>query len=97
VSTPSRRAFFGSFSVDDVTVEERPFRAATIRPLMNLGFSPCGENVARFAGFMFRMTTRAMSFILIPTHGEDVQVNAWNWRPTLLLLRDANLIDESNC
>ena len=37
-----------------------------------------------------------MSFILIPTHGEDLQVNAWNWRPTLLLLRDANLIDESS-
>jgi hypothetical protein len=36
-----------------------------------------------------------MSFILIPRHGEDVQVNAWNWRPTLLLLREANLIDES--
>jgi len=35
-----------------------------------------------------------MSFILIPTHGEDLQVNAWNWRPTLLLLRDANLIDD---
>jgi len=37
-----------------------------------------------------------MSFILIPIHGEDLQVNAWNWRPTLLLPRDANLIDETN-
>jgi hypothetical protein len=37
-----------------------------------------------------------MSFILIPAHGEDVKVNAWNWRPTLLLLRDANLIDDSD-
>jgi len=36
-----------------------------------------------------------MSFILIPQHGEDVKVNAWNWRPTLLLLRAANLIDEN--
>jgi hypothetical protein len=36
----------------------------------------------------------AMSFILIPPHGEDLQVNAWNWRPTLALLRHANLIDE---
>jgi hypothetical protein len=35
-----------------------------------------------------------MSFILVPHHGEDLQVNAWNWRPTLALLRDANLIDE---
>jgi hypothetical protein len=35
-----------------------------------------------------------MSFILIPSNGEDVQVNAWNWRPTLSLLRHANLIDE---
>jgi hypothetical protein len=23
-----------------------------------------------------------MSFILIPNEGEDIQVNAWNWRPT---------------
>ncbi len=36
-----------------------------------------------------------MAFILIPKHGEDVMVSGWNWRPTLLLLRDANLIDES--
>jgi len=36
-----------------------------------------------------------MSFILIPKHGEDVKINAWNWRPTLLLLRAANLIDEN--
>ena len=35
-----------------------------------------------------------MSFILIPERGEDAKVNAWNWRPTLMLLRDANLIDE---
>ena len=35
-----------------------------------------------------------MSFILIPNHGEDIRINAWNWRPTILLLRSANLIDE---
>jgi hypothetical protein len=35
-----------------------------------------------------------MSFILIPNHGEDIKINAWNWRPTILLLRHANLIDE---
>ena len=34
-----------------------------------------------------------MSFILIPQQGEDLQVNAWNWRPTIALLRHANLID----
>ena len=33
-----------------------------------------------------------MSFILIPNNGEDVQVNAWNWRPTLEFLRAENLI-----
>jgi len=35
-----------------------------------------------------------MSFILLPSKGDDVKVNAWNWRPTIQLLRDANLIDE---
>ena len=35
-----------------------------------------------------------MSFILIPNRGEDIKINAWNWRPTILLLRHANLIDE---
>lgn len=35
-----------------------------------------------------------MSFILIPTRGEDIQVNAWNWKPTLELLRAANLIND---
>jgi hypothetical protein len=35
-----------------------------------------------------------MSFILTPNHGEDMKINAWNWRPTILLLRHANLIDE---
>jgi hypothetical protein len=35
-----------------------------------------------------------MSFILIPKTGEDIKINAWNWRPTVALLRHANLIDE---
>lgn len=35
-----------------------------------------------------------MSFILIPNHGEDIKINAWNWRPTILLLHHASLIDE---
>jgi hypothetical protein len=33
-----------------------------------------------------------MSFILIPNQGDDVQVNAWNWRPTLEFLRAQNVI-----
>ena len=35
-----------------------------------------------------------MSFILIPQCGDDVQVNAWNWRPTLELLLREGLISE---
>src|SRR5215469_3891252 len=35
-----------------------------------------------------------MSFILIPKNGEDIKINAWNWRPTLELLRSANVIDD---
>ena len=34
-----------------------------------------------------------MSFILVPRDGDGVQVNAWNWRPTLELLRSEGLID----
>jgi hypothetical protein len=34
-----------------------------------------------------------MSFILVPNEGEDIKVNAWNWRPTIRLLHDASLID----
>ena len=37
-----------------------------------------------------------MSFILICQEGEDLQVNAWNWRPTLLLLREVNAITEED-
>jgi hypothetical protein len=35
-----------------------------------------------------------MTFILVPERGEDVQINAWNWRPTLELLLAAGLISE---
>ena len=34
-----------------------------------------------------------MSFILVPKTGEDVQVNGWNWRATLELLRAEGVID----
>jgi hypothetical protein len=37
-----------------------------------------------------------MSFILVPRFGEDIQINAWNWRPTLELLRSANVIGEED-
>ncbi len=37
-----------------------------------------------------------MTFILIPSRGEDFRVNAWNWRPTLELLRAANVITEED-
>src|SRR6266508_1982338 len=37
-----------------------------------------------------------MSFILVPQNGEDVQVNGWNWRPILELLRTESLITEEN-
>lgn len=36
-----------------------------------------------------------MSFILIPKNGEEIQINAWNWRPTIELLRNAKLITEA--
>ena len=35
-----------------------------------------------------------MAFILVPKNGEEIVINAWNWRPTLELLRDGGLIDE---
>lgn len=34
-----------------------------------------------------------MSFILMPQRGERIQINAWNWRPTLELLRFENLVE----
>ena len=33
-----------------------------------------------------------MSFILVPKEGEELQVNSWNWRPTLQLLLAAGVI-----
>jgi hypothetical protein len=33
-----------------------------------------------------------MSFILVPQKGDDVHVNAWNWRPTLEILYRENLV-----
>lgn len=33
-----------------------------------------------------------MTFILVPHQGDDVQVNGWNWQPTLQLLRYAGLL-----
>ena len=33
-----------------------------------------------------------MTFILVPNKGEDVQVNGWNWQPTLEILRTQNII-----
>jgi hypothetical protein len=35
-----------------------------------------------------------MTFILVPNQGDDVQINGWNWRPTLELLHAANLLSE---
>ena len=35
-----------------------------------------------------------MTFILVPRQRKDIQVNAWNWRPTLELLRAEKLINE---
>jgi hypothetical protein len=34
-----------------------------------------------------------MSFILVPKRGDDLQVNAWNWRPTLEFLLAENILD----
>ena len=35
-----------------------------------------------------------MTFILVPKEGDDIQINAWNWRPTLELLFAAGVINE---
>jgi hypothetical protein len=35
-----------------------------------------------------------MSFILVPQAGEDIQINAWNWRATLELLRAEGLVNQ---
>lgn len=33
-------------------------------------------------------------FILVPNHGEAVQINGWNWRPTLAILRSEGVLDD---
>lgn len=35
-----------------------------------------------------------MTVILVPKNGEDIQVNAWNWRPTLELLSSTELLSD---
>ena len=35
-----------------------------------------------------------MSFILVPHRGEDIQINGWNWRPTVEFLRARGLFGE---
>jgi hypothetical protein len=37
-----------------------------------------------------------MTFILVPIEGDELQINAWNWRPTLELLLAANVITEED-
>jgi hypothetical protein len=34
-----------------------------------------------------------MTFILVSAKGNELQVNAWNWRPTLDLMLDMNPAD----
>jgi hypothetical protein len=34
-----------------------------------------------------------VTFILTPKYGEDLQINAWNWRPTVEFLRTEGVID----
>lgn len=35
-----------------------------------------------------------MTFILTPEKGEDLQINAWNWRPTIQLIYNSGIIDK---
>jgi hypothetical protein len=37
-----------------------------------------------------------MTFILVPNQGEDLQINAWNWRTTLELLYAGGVITEDD-
>jgi hypothetical protein len=37
-----------------------------------------------------------MTFILVPNQGQDLQINAWNWRPTLELLFAEGVITEDD-
>jgi hypothetical protein len=49
------------------------------------------------SGTRCRVEEKAVTFILVPLEGnpnDDLQVNGWNWRPTLELLRRARLLDE---
>lgn len=43
-----------------------------------------------------RLSQSTMTFILVPNQGEDLQINAWNWRPTLELLYAAGVITEDD-
>jgi len=36
-----------------------------------------------------------LSFILKPKYGDDLKVNAWNWRPTVEFLRVEGIIDDN--
>jgi hypothetical protein len=42
----------------------------------------------------FVRTRQRMSFILVPRQGDDLEVNAWNWRPTIEFLRVEGIIDD---
>ena len=35
-----------------------------------------------------------MSFLIIPSEGAELQINAWNWRPTILLLHVRGILDD---
>ena len=37
-----------------------------------------------------------MTFILVPKIGEDLQINVWNWRPTLELLLAEKVITQED-
>lgn len=37
-----------------------------------------------------------MTFILVPNEGQDLQINSWNWRPTLELLFAEGVITEDD-
>jgi len=47
------------------------------------------ENHCIYEEFGYHMT-----FILVPNKGEDIQINAWNWRPTIEFLRVAGTITD---
>jgi len=37
-----------------------------------------------------------MGFILIPERGDRVYINAWNWRPTLEILRTDGIVEDED-